>query len=966
MYKIIKYATKKDLDNSFIYFISNNFYNNIFSNEIVSKDFLLLIEKSLSDEINNLKDISDFESVMSISNIFILLSGLNLNKDIKYYFDYILSDIIENYEKSGNNKIKLTFNIDELSFNLINTKENNVDLNNSIEINKLENFDNNNYNENNSNNSDKNFTSKDLKTYNDFTKKYLIEISKIKLVNLLNEYKNNEYMKIYINNQINKMKQNNSIFSNNILINEIKKTKKYDIVLNNYQKCFNIVIEMMNNIINKILDTSEFIPYAIKYVCKTIYNLLIKKFNNKKCELIIFKFISNFFFIKLFQYFFLCPEYNSFFDSTIISIEIKNNLLIIFNILKKFISNELYENDQSFGNYIPFNLFFLENTNKLFQIYEKLLDINSPKLIQFKNDINNDDKKNIQPIYTYSICLTINNLTTLLNIIKHNNEKFFINEEKNKIENKENIELKIIYDKLKEHKEIFKTLKEKDDKIINCYVFHEAFYSELINNILFNSVNCLSKNFKIPEINKQNYIVVHTKNLICDILSSTDLFNIKKISNNINLNNFKEILTQLSIYYTTLNSIAEDNIKVIENEEEEDEEIDNSNNNNYNKTSTMQIEWHINSLIINLNKLNNEFKENNYKKLLETLIIDINNSINKYDFKILGQIKEKLNIINKNIKKYLNYQKLYKNICINTKVKKFIDTEIIEVKIKYKNEPKDKAFRIKNDNMKNKNIFLNMFKKNKKDNSIKCLNIYEFCSKFPYFSLININKNLEIILTEDEKNILSGMTTYFDIIKQHVDIKFKNEEKNIANNKIQKFIMESIYDRLFPKEQTKDDISFYFQTLSLFWIEPKHLDLNHINFYNYLEVIAKYFNKLDNEHWPKGKFKLIEKIFNLIENLLVINKMKNSKLKDIKDICEYFLIKSLPERFVSNLKYLQMFLTKSEESNFDIIYYNYLMSCMNNIKNYNFNNLKGITSKEFAEKCIESNNKYFSKHEEDI
>ena len=112
MYKIIKYATKKDLDNSFIYFITNNFYNNIFANEIVSKEFLVLIEKSLSDEINNLKDISDFESVMSISNIFILLSGLNLNKDIKYYFDYILSDIIENYEKSGNNKIKLTFNID--------------------------------------------------------------------------------------------------------------------------------------------------------------------------------------------------------------------------------------------------------------------------------------------------------------------------------------------------------------------------------------------------------------------------------------------------------------------------------------------------------------------------------------------------------------------------------------------------------------------------------------------------------------------------------------------------------------------------------------------------------------------------------------------------------------------------------------------------------------------------------------
>ena len=114
MYKIIKYATNTDYDTSFIYFLSNSFYNNIFSLDSLSEDYFELCERLLSDEINNIKDISDFTKIMNKSKVFSLIVGINFSKEIKEYFDFILYDIIEKYENSGNNRIKLLFKIEDL------------------------------------------------------------------------------------------------------------------------------------------------------------------------------------------------------------------------------------------------------------------------------------------------------------------------------------------------------------------------------------------------------------------------------------------------------------------------------------------------------------------------------------------------------------------------------------------------------------------------------------------------------------------------------------------------------------------------------------------------------------------------------------------------------------------------------------------------------------------------------------
>ena len=947
MYKIIKNATNADFDMSFIYFLSNNFYNNIFSLDSVSEDYFELCERLLTDEISNIKDISDFTKIMNESKGFLLILGLNYSKEIKEYFDFILCDIIENYEKSGNNRIKLLFKIEDLYNDIANLSINNNSANNEI---ILENENNNNedfsksHTFNLKNNSYKELISEDIKNYNNFSKKYLEEIKKQFLESILNNNEDNENMKEYLNNKIVLLNQKNNIFSNNVIIENILESQDYEIILYYYQQNFKIITDIINIIIEKILKTSENIPYSIKCSCKIIYKLLKNKFQEKISEFQIYKFLLDYFFLRIFQYYFLFPEHNSYLDSTIISQETQNNLLIIFNIFKKFVSTELYENNQEYGNYVPFNYFFIENMPKLFQICKKLLDVNMPE-ISIKNH------NNIKSIDSYSICFNISNLTRILNIIKHNPEVFFRAKEDGN-ENKEGKELEIIYDKLKANKDIFKCLKEKDDSSIHYYAIYELFYTEETKKLLFNSVNSISKNFKIPENDNKLNILVHSKNIISDILYSVDLFNLKKISRKIDWNNITQMLSELSNYYSIFNSFVEYNNTDSMIEEEDESDKITIKDIKYNNKNILPIEWYINSLIINLEKLDGEYKENNYQKLFEQLAQDINNSINNYNFEALSQVFERLQKSQQYIEEYINFQKSYKNIYLNLNIKNFIEKEKIEIQIQY---IKEKKFQIKNKNTKNKSFLLNIFKGQfKRGNSMSCLSINEFCTKFPDMTIIE--KRDIFSMTEDEINLKSVISEYFDIIKEYINNKFDNKEKEIINIKIQKYIYNYIYYKIFPRETTNEDKIFYNQTLSLSWVEPKHFNQNNIDFSNILKLTNKYIEQIDDEHWPIGKFKLIEKIFDIIDNIIEINKGGNSKVEDIKLICEYILISAHPKRFISNLKYLQMFLPKNNEGKHHMLYYNYLKLFMNNINNFTYKDFQGITKEEFQQKCNNFNN----------
>ena len=270
---------------------------------------------------------------MNDSKIFILLKGLKYNIYIKKYFDYILGNIFEKYEKSGDNKKRLIINIDDLYYSSLKNNIENKNMN--YDFKEMKDIDIDDFYKSRSFNKNYNILHNELLldniiNYNNYSKKYFVNWSKAKLLELLKNYEKDENMRLYINNKIELIEKNKNIFSINTLINEFGMSKQYDTLLLNYQKTFDIITKMINDIIERILNTIEFFPYGIKYISKTIYNLLINKFKDDDSKFQIFQYINQFIFINIFKYYFLYPDNNLFLDSIIISQETKSNLRTIY------------------------------------------------------------------------------------------------------------------------------------------------------------------------------------------------------------------------------------------------------------------------------------------------------------------------------------------------------------------------------------------------------------------------------------------------------------------------------------------------------------------------------------------------------------------------------------------------------------------------------------------------------------
>ena len=1005
IYKIITKLEPKNLnDSSFLYFITNNFFDNILSSKTYSEEFLLLITHLLYDQITALKKIEDFNKLFEKSIVFTLLKYIKYKKDVHTFFRIIFKEIIEEYEYSEFNMRPLYFKIDDLAefikneetslMNELNNSENDKkkeiekkqkneiqeqnkmfkmkisnSMDNSLSSSTI-NFGNENENENDvSMNEDCSFDGKK------FLSKYIIELNKKDLINILNK-ESNEIMKNFIREQLERMKDQEKFYGNSIFLDETQKSDDIEKILYNYQKNFYIVIDILSKIIKKLNDNLEIIPYNIKYICKLIIISLKKQFENIT-NIEIYKSVSEFFFIFIFQEFFLSPDYGSLITSIIISDITKKNLSIIFGIWKRFISLKLYTNNKEFGNFTPFNWFFLDNIQSIFNIYEKLIDFNLPdSLMEYERkssikDSFNDNSYIINTLpkntsfYSYSICYNINNLTTLLNIIKNNISFIFENK---KIKN-EVAEFEIIYKNIKDKKDIFKQLKNDDGgETINYYIYNEVFYSKKFQDILFRTIK-QGDILKIKEIKNQKNEddknlnkIIRIKNLLCEFLFKSE--NLDKLKSNIkctDFNNIIEIISSLSKYYkqkATLYKCFSSNSIV---------DLDIDYNDTYVDTSYcidtfsegLPLEWYANTLLYCFQEIIKGNNPINYYEIFQSLKEELNNSINKYNFGDLAQALKSLKNTRHYINNYIENQENYKNLNLNTEIRNFIENEKIEVEIKFRYDKEIKIMNINrteegiNSKFKKLDEFLN---EDRKDDAINCSNILEFIKKFPPLSLYSKMLKIDVFLIEKEIRVKRSLLNFLKIVKEHITIRFGKNDTEEVYSKVKKIIMTRLYDKLFPKKPDLEDNNFYRKCRILSWVEPKHLKLENLFFDNFLPKTSAYFEQINNEKSASGKLEIISKIFDVINNVIIFNKGGNFSTDDIAPICEYALIKAQPDRLSSNLKYLQIFMKKDEDLK-ERMYFDYLKAYMNIIKNANYSDFNDIKEEEFIRKCNQMENK---------
>ena len=972
VYKILKYAKDEELKDSYLnIFFTQNFYINLYSksNEFPN-DLYYIIQKLLNDIFNSIRNIEDYPKSFKNSNISYLLDGMIMNEKMSSFFNLILSDIIEEYENSGESMQILLFNVDEIkeyyrirqetlmthnknNSDIINIRKRQNSILNLIYKMKLPIYNNNDISINESFNNfdyDDEIIDKDYKNNEIFSTNYLPELNKNDIIELLNK-EENEIIKSYIRNQLILMENDKSLYSNQKFLDNIQKSSESEKILYFYQKSFMTTINIIRQIFKRLNKYINIIPEEIKIISIIIMKLLKKKYNWIN-NFSLYKYILDFF-MKIFKSFFLSPEYNTLINSVIISKYTKSNLAKIYDIILKLISGNFYKNSKGECDYTPFNLFFLEIIPDVFTFCEKLLETNTNLNLKIYN-IEKINSKNINNNInikenSISIIYNIHQLTTILNIINHNHNSFFLekilNDNDNDNDNDNNYnyinnnekdeEFLTIFKKLKENKEIFAKLREKEKNQKKIFYFA---YNENTQKLLDIIGKDESKYFKIKELKENSYEeinlnkIIRAKNLIIDLLYiSPKLYKLTNLSNNSKEKTTKEILNHLKQYFKGISNYKED------------KNILNNNNINNNEQTEIPKEWYIHSLMICLENLDEEHTKNDYEKLYKSIKKDLKDSINKYNFMELTQNLRDLKTITIIKNRYINLQEKYKDIITNTKIRKIIEKEPLKVIIQfiYKNE--QKIFNVYN----LENINLNNHNFNKKY-LIKCSTINDFIKNFPNLELIQQRQDIDIFLIEKEINLLNGLDQYFAILKNLINNKFDKEEKNIVFNKIQKYILIKIYDKIYPKDSDNDDMKVFQQTIILSWVRPHHLKLDNTYIDNSISLITDYINKLDNEKSPNGKFNAINNIFNTINYILSFN--SSFSVDEIAPLCEYCLIKAQPERLSSNLRYLQNFISNGgsglRKMRFDI-----LKTCMNSIKVTDYKKFEGITKEEYNKLC---------------
>ena len=963
--KILLNSSKNELQDYLAPLICNDFYENILSPNYIEDQLIFIIYLLLEKEIDNLNSVKNYKKFLNNTICGCLLDELIEKKDVKAFFKIIFKDIIEILELSSSDK--------ELAFDPFSLEHNIIERSNSLKRNYKKSV----TDKNIIFDSQKQRNEEEKKNHELFFSRYLIDLSLAKIKKLKEEYiaKNNKIMENFIDYQL-EGQNNEEIYSNKEFFKLMNNNSLYTYeILIAYEKSFIKVIHFMNSLINTIMENLDLLPYSIRCICKIISLLLEKKFKNiSLIEKNIF--ISQFFLNKIFLPIFVNPTSGAYINNYIISNTTLHNLHIISQFISQFLSFRLFSSEEQ-GEYTPFNGYFIENMNKLFDIYDHMTKVKLPdflgKLINgeitkdnFEFDYFKENKNEI--LFHRTILLSANHIKLLINKI---------NQLKNSIYNKENSEFQIIMSKLVDNNDNVKYLQslceENDSKIkvikkvkknkgqkkeekkeqnIKYLLFSDLLYNEKYKKLL--SLDSNYSYFKLeekkssPNTNKDNKdnkevienIIIKTKNVISTLLYN-NLGLVETDFQEGQINNTIEIFKKLRLFMKSNDFVVDQSIP---------------------------SDWYIELLFEYLKKLPQEYKDNDYNKLYKELKNDIEKSIKQYNFEELSIIIDKKKFGKKIKLYYNNIKEILLEINLNISVNKIIENEQINVKVFFKYNEDKKDLNIYQEDMGDKQLdFLDSFIFVDSNQKAKlCKTILSFTKYFPNLNKLIGNKKTgskNIFDIQKELNVPNQLNMFFNIIKNYLKFyvsKNENEEKelNIIYEKVYDYVMSKIYHKIYPQEQDIMDLSLSKKIQAYSWIEPNNLMKSNYN-YNFelvLPDITKYFNLIDIEKSPRKKIINLNNIFESINSLLKFS--QNQKIIGVDNqmpLFNYIFIKAKPKRMLSNYQFMELYIgekIKKNEGN----YLAQLKSIIDFTLNLVAGNLFNITEKEFKDNCLAAAN----------
>ena len=440
------------------------------------------------------------------------------------------------------------------------------------------------------------------------------------------------------------------------------------------------------------------------------------------------------------------PEIELLINNFIISGFTLPNLNIINLILNKLFSFKLFTNYCSINDniYTPFNWYILDKMPKIFEIFNKLLDIELPPFI---NDFINDK---LDPDFSYDyfslnkdesimhkiICFTKQDFNSILDGFSKLKEKVDINIYKNGNKILKAYENIIFVNKRQKISSIetFVIIKELDNE--NKNEQNELYEYNYENYYLLQSLNICEEhkeifdlnldskiNFSLKEAKSENNtknIIIKFKNFLSDLLYRIGPLKFSDFSQ-FKISNTIEILNSIKKYVKLSYNVVDESIPP---------------------------EWYAMTLLYLIKDIPEEYSKNDFGKLFDELEEEINNSIDKYNIDFLLECYDKIKYIEKYKKNVENYFEILKDLELNEKIKQIIANDYIPVKFVLNYSNRNYSFDI----IKSKSTKDELIKKQNKEknNNLKkykkhCHSIESFIEYFPNILIYQGNKILTFL-----------------------------------------------------------------------------------------------------------------------------------------------------------------------------------------------------------------------------
>ena len=958
MANLLIHSKKEDIKSNIAPLIMNNFYENILSSSYIEDQLLYVISLVLKNEIDNeIGNKKDYKKFLEDTPCGILLEQLKMKQDVQTYFKTLIFKIVATLEEE-NSSYELNFNLKNIQEEFNKTKEEieteykKTGKKQKIITNDF--FKKSNYDFESKGESDE--QNKDIETFNI---KYIPNFNKEEYRKIMDKTEKNKKMKDFFMSQYQTVMENPTIFSNETFLKNLFECPASKEILASYQIDFMKVIKILDSFLKSLMKYLYLLPYSVKCVCKMIILMIRKKFS----DLSIVEqnaYISKFFFHKLFAPIFENPGVGALINNFIISGITQNNLKIISYIIKQLFSGKFFMDVEFESNYTPFNWYFIDKIQEVYSFFENVTQVTLPPFIE--KLINNELPKSFEynyfkenpeeGIFHRSICFSFKDLYVIVKNMKELSDIFFSNDDKSpfkitfqKLINKSNsnefekIKKRVEYDEIK----IYDPKKKKEYKERGYPILKYFLLSELLTNQKYTKIFSIVQekaSFTLPELpsteleedNRKNN-VIKVKNFICTLLNNYRTL-VKTDFIEGSTNNTMDILKQLKRFMKISNFVIDGSIP---------------------------SDWYVDSLIEYLKKIPPDLTNNDCDVLYRQIESHINGSIKDIDFEAMSIVLGNVKFCKRGKIYYEKMKTLLVDIELNERVQTIVEKEPITVELEFKYNNKNKELKIEKSHKKDIQLksLDNMMFEEETQRTYYCRTIKAFTKRFPNIARYQqiIEKNLNDM--EKELKLTQKINNYFVIIKDFLMSKNSSinnlvgsEEFNNISAKIYDYVMEKLYDKIFPKEQDPLDNKIFTQCQMLSWTEPKHYIRTKTNlvFDSFLPDVINYFKEIDIQKSPRQKLIYMNKIFMSISNVVKFSGGGKMGVDEIMPILNYAFIKAKPPHMVSNCKYMELFIgeKKNREEGLQLAQ---LTGICEFAQKVTADKLFGINDEQFLKRC---------------